>query len=350
MTENSTFTRKWCLLLIGLAVWVGLIFLQSCTNAQQFPKIIVTTVPPTVLPSSTPAPSTSTGQPGFTPTKTTTRMILSSPIATQGTTPTNTPFPRGLAHYFLKYNPKATPDMPPAYSISSWDMWRSIIPATPVAATPQFIAYPPPAELATNAQDLFIQAGCVSDQYNIACPPESPLSRFDCRRIFTDLSWLAYPAAQDISLVAQCFTKIDYREKAPDDLYFLGCAFQSKAGYIFKIQEEYVLANTIEQMQELFLPIESASAALSYAQMMTGLRADFTPSFDPTLLYLQASIQGTHVTEVDGSYIMNLYHNHECGCEPWITSEVMLQVDRDGTITWKSARPVYFTTGYSCAD
>ncbi len=84
--------------------------------------------------------------------------------------------------------------------------------------------------------------------------------------------------------------------------------------------------------------------------MMTGLRAYFTWSFDPTLIYLQESIEATHVTEEEGSYLVNLYHTRGCGCEPWMTSEVIIQVDRDGTVTWKSAFPVYFTTGFSCAD
>jgi hypothetical protein len=277
-------------------------------------------------------------------------MILTSPTTTTNITPTDTPFPRDLEHYFLKYDPDATPNIPPTGSISMWNIWGNSIPATPVEATPQFVAYPPPADLASNAQNLFLQAGCIKDQYNIYCPPESQLSRFDCWWIFADTSWIAFPTNQDLSLVAECSTEIDYWEKAPEDLYIAGCAFQFKVGYIFKIKEEYVLVNTIEQMKEQFIPIESSSAALCYAQMMTGLHAYFDPSFDPTLLYLQESIEGTHVTEPDGSYIMNLYHTRECGCEPNMTSEVMIQVDRDGTITWNHAIPVYFTTGFSCAD
>ncbi|NJD57912.1 MAG: hypothetical protein C3F13_13110 [Anaerolineales bacterium] len=68
-----------------------------------------------------------------------------------------------------------------------------------------------------------------------------------------------------------------------------------------------MLANTTEQMAEFFIPIKGASEALSYAHMMTGLQAEFEPSFDPSLRYLQESIQGTLVTEADGRYIMNLY-------------------------------------------
>ncbi len=100
----------------------------------------------------------------------------------------------------------------------------------------------------------------------------------------------------------------------------------------------------------MFVPLDSSAQALAYAQMLTGLQAVFAPAFDPTVLYLQATIQGTHVTEVEGGYRMNLYHTKICGCEPWMTSEVTLQVDRDGTLIWKSALPVYFSTGYNCVD
>jgi hypothetical protein len=350
MAENSTPIRKWSLLFIGLASWMSINFLQACTNGEQVPQVFVTTASRTLPPSSTPAPATPSKRPGLNPSKTATRIILPSPTTTTNITPTRTPFPRDLEHYFLKYDPNATPAMPPIWSISMWNIWGNSIPATPVEATPQFVAYPPPADLATDAQDLFVQAGCIEDQYNIYCPPESPLSQFDCWWIFADPSWIAYPTNQDPSLVAECNTEVEYREKAPEDLFIAGCAFRFKVGYIFKIKEEYVLVNTIEQMKELFIPIESSSAALSYAQMMTGLQAYFNLSFDPTLLYLQESIEGTHVTEVDGSYSMNLYHTRGCGCEPNMTSEVTIQVDRDGTITWNNAMPVYFTTGFSCAD
>jgi hypothetical protein len=350
MAENSTYIRKWSLLFNSLAGLMSIIFLNACTNVEQLPLITITTAHSTLPPSFTPAPAAYTKQPASTPSKTATQMILPSPTSTTTITPTHTPFPRDLDHYILKYDPNATPDIPPIWSISVSNIWGNSIPATPVEVTPQFIAYLPPADLATNAQDLFIQAGCIVDQYNIYCPPESQLSRFDCWWIFADTSWIAYPMNQDLSLVVECSTEIDYSEKAPEDLYIAGCAFQFKVGYIFKIKEEYVLVNTIEQMKELFVPIESSSTALSYAQMMTGLNAFFDPSFDPTLLYLQESIEGTHVSEVAGSYIMNLYHTRVCGCEPNMTSEVMIQVDRDGTITWNNAIPVYFTTGFSCAD
>ena len=349
MPEYSNRIRKWNLLFTGLAGLISIIFLQACTNVKQIPQISATTAPPTYTPSFTPAPATATRQPSPTPSKTATRMILPSPT-TASLAPTRTPFPRSLDHYFLKYDPKATPNMPPEWSVSMWNIWAGYIPATPVEATPQFIPYPPPADLAGNAQDLLNQAGCKLDNHKAYCAQDSPLSRFNCHSRVADPSWIAFPTMPDISLVGECGTEIDYRETAPEDLYIQGCAFRSKAGYIFKIKDEYVLVNTIEQMKALFVPIGSATEALSYAQMMTGLQAYFALSFDDSLLYLQASIEGTHVTEIEGSYFMNLYHTRGCGCEPWMTSEVMIQVDRDGTITWKSAIPVYFTTGFGCAD
>jgi hypothetical protein len=348
MTENPTHIRIMRLLFICLVGLMSILFLPACTQAEQIAQITETVPPPTLLPSATPVPPTLTQPP--LPSKTATLTRQPSPTVKASATPTSTPFSRSLEDYFLKFDEKATPNIPFPWSVTMWNIWGDTIPAMPVEATPQFISYPAPAELTNNAQDLFLQAGCKEGEYLVECDPDSPLPAFNCQWWVGNLFSIPFPATPELSPVVECPVEFEDWEKAPEDLYIMGCAFRMKQGVIFKENEAYILVNTVRQMKELFGPIESATEALSYAQLMTGLSARYELSFDPTLLYLQASIEGTHVTEEAGSYSMNLYHTRWCGCEPMMTSEVILQVDRDGTITWKSARPVWFTTGYSCAD
>lgn len=343
MAEISPRKQRQPRFLILLAGLLSVILLSACVTVQPNTPASTTGAPTTSPPSATPAPAT--------PSPTVTRTALPTPSPTATTHLTHTPFPRDLAYYFLTYDPNARPDLPPSsYSISMWNIWHDSIPVTPVDVTPQFSSYPAPSDLATHAQELFLQTGCKEGEYLVECEQTSPLYAFGCQWWAGDMFALTFPMMADISFVARCPTSVEYDEKEPQDLYISGCAFRMKAGYIIKIKDDYVLVNTFEQMKALFVPIESPTQALSYAEMMTGLDPRFELAYDPDLLYLQSSIEGTHVTESDGSYQMNLYHSQVCGCEPWMTSQVIVQVDRDGTITYLSAIPVYFTTGYSCAD
>ncbi|MEJ2709872.1 MAG: hypothetical protein P8074_19840 [Anaerolineales bacterium] len=250
----------------------------------------------------------------------------------------------------MVYDENATPRIPPGISVSMI-IWGQTIPATPVASTPQFVLHPTPAGLTTSTHDRLIQAGCHLDDSIFAnCDADSPLTDFDCSSIVNP-EWITFNPGQDLALVAACWKLYENMDKIPEDaLYVVGCAFRQTVGYIFQNDKQYVLINTPEQMQERFAPIESASEALSYAQMMTGLHAYFDFSFDPSLLYFQESMDGTQVTVADAGYRMNLYHSQVCFCEPWVTSQVDIEVARTGQITWRDAKPVYMTTGFSCAD
>jgi hypothetical protein len=249
----------------------------------------------------------------------------------------------------MVYDINATPNIPPRYSVSWW-IWGNTIPATPIEATPQFISYPPP-EIPSNTDDLLLEAGCEKpSHYDVSCAQDSPLNAFNCFFI-TDPKQIYFKPEANFSMIAGCDIRAEDWENPPEGtIYISGCAFKFKQGYIFKVKGEYSLVDTIEGLNDLFIPIKHPDKALSYAVMRTGLKAIFDFTYDPTLLYLQNSIEGTHITEEGGGYVMNLFHIEGCGCEPWITSQVEIRVDRSGKITWMDAIPVYMTTGFSCVD
>ena len=251
----------------------------------------------------------------------------------------------------MNYDPQATPRIPPTGSVSMM-IWGEAIPATPVAATPQFVLHPPPY-LSENDPNLLAQAGCEISPHTLdaTCAPDSPLNQYGCF-FLTYPEWIHFKKpAPEVSLVATCYQYIEDPEDAPQGaIHIVGCAFKKIPQYIFQVQGEYVSVDTIQELQELYLPLESAAQALSYAQLRTGLHAYFDLSYDPTLLYLQDTIESTQVTEIAAGYRMNLYHKTGCSCEPWITSQVILEVGQNGEVAWKEAKPVYMTTGFGCAD
>jgi hypothetical protein len=124
-----------------------------------------------------------------------------------------------------------------------------------------------------------------------------------------------------------------------------------RVGHIFKVDDNYVLVNSAAEMQGMFAPIDSPEEALSYTQLLTGLRAEyeFKPRFGKQM-FLQEVVQDTHVTDLGHGYFVHLYHSPTLGCGPYITSQVDVIVDRDGTITWMGATPVYVDLHMMCLD
>jgi hypothetical protein len=228
--------------------------------------------------------------------------------------------------------------------------WGEAIPVKPVFSTPQFIPYPTPQGTAPSPNPL-LSFGCELDDWGWAtCPPDNPLQRFGCD-FLVDPRGLASGLAPDASLVAICKIRTEEHEAAKiTGLYLSGCAFRTSNQYIFEIGGQYILVSSLAELQQRFTPIDSSQAALSYAQLATGLDATYSFDYDPTLMYFQESISGTHVIQVGNSFEMNLNNLASCSCEPWFNTQVTIRVSRSGQITWGSAVPIYMTTGWSCAD
>lgn len=254
-----------------------------------------------------------------------------------------------MESYGLVYDPNATPDIPPSSSVIM-PIWGNAIPLKLIEGTPEFIVTPYPEALA-DPRSLLEAAGCqVSELGYAECPPESPLAVFGCEYI--NIRAGVYPdLGTEWLFVGTCYTPYeDELQPRKEYLFRSGCAFRRNVAHIFKVGEQYLLISTPEALRTFFGPIESPEEALTYAQLMVGLPAQFSFEYDDTLLYFQETITGTQVTEMDDGYLLNLFHFQICLCEPWINSQVMIQVSRVGEITWLEAIPLWMTTGFSCAD
>jgi hypothetical protein len=229
-------------------------------------------------------------------------------------------------------------------------IWGSALPVKSISFVPRFIDSPSP-RLPAGRQQLLEEAGCELQRgSSIECAQDSPLNRFGCEWIY-DTGGIDFGLTPSYPLIAEClYTPENLNEPRDHHLFRLGCAFKVDTGYIFKIDDDYVMVDSEDELQELFTPIEDAYEALSYAQALTGLRAIYEFAYDRYLIYFQKAIEGTRITEQNGSYLINLYHIAYCGCEPFITSEVPIVIDHNGQVTWDGAVPVFMTTGFSCAD
>jgi hypothetical protein len=239
-----------------------------------------------------------------------------------------------------KYN--ASPRLPPDYSVSR-GIWPEGIPAAPIRGEPQFIDHPEP-ELFSIDEALIEEAKCsrrLSGTY-LDCTFTSPLMAFDCHgfRLPVEITSGLEP---DYPIVAECLYEPNDTDEANDEyVYRAGCLYADNIGYIFEIDEEYVLVNTAEEMQELFAPIESPEEALAYAQMLTGMQArqDFYLEPEHTV-YFTSVLEDTYVTQTDPGYVVHLYHSQVCGCDTYLTSKVDVIVNRNGAMAWGDTSPAY---------
>jgi hypothetical protein len=245
----------------------------------------------------------------------------------------------------MVYNENATLEIPPAGS-NAMLFWGQALPVMPVESTPEFISYPTP-QPPSDSGDYLVQEGCRLNEYGfIACPQDSPLSQFGCD-YFHEPQGIDSGLGPNIPLVATCEKETEEWEAAKaGGVYLSGCAFQREIHYIFNNEDDYVLVSS-EESSKTWLPIDSPAEALSYAQLVTGLEAFYGFTYDPTLMYFAESVEGSHVTQTDGGFEMNLFNFAACSCEPWINSQITIRVDQAGLVTWVDAVPVFMTTGWA---
>lgn len=333
---------------------LGLLFLTVCTSTTQITGYPVPgedySPPPQETATPYPAPRKSTPYPTrpvrmITPVIRETRFI-----------PTMKPLSMNLADHGRVYDAKATPQFPIRQSVS-WPIWGTAIPARPIKGKPKFIDHPIPKGLATADPAALTEAGCKRYDMSVDCDL-SRLGNFGC----TDINYpdqVYFQPQPDLELVATCLTRTDGSESSAEDaVYLKGCPstpYQQvdldQVGFFFKTGEEYLLINKFEDLRDQFSPIKSAAEAISYAQLATGLRAYFRPLFDTDFsydrLYLQKKIDETRAVKTWNGYRVNLFHIPECICSD-IFSEVIIEVRRDGSIEWVSAKPVAIQTFRSC--
>lgn len=344
-------------LTVLLAALMGLVLLPACARGSQTPAAVLPEVTAVIR---TPEPTlTATRAPTVTHTRAPTRTATSTPSPSVAPTLTAltltvTPFPRSLDAYGITYDPQAEAEIPFRRS-AAMPIWENALPLQPVEVTPEFVRYPVPDGLRPVDSNEIIKAGCVPGIYGAyECAEDSPLRSYPCDHLIAPIAVpeeLLLAPHPDGAVVAECITRTDNWETAEGSgLYITGCAFRGWVGYILNTGNGYVLVDTPEALRQQFAPVESAAEAISYAQMLTGLEADFDPAYDPSLLYLQERIVGTHAVEEGEIYRINLFHRPGCFCEPYIYSQVTVQVGRDGALKWTGAEPYALTTGFGCAD
>ena len=258
--------------------------------------------------------------------------------------------PRTMDAYGFEYDPSSKPSLPPSLSLCL-SIWPGKgLPLSTIEGEPTFKARSAPEPQFSAGENLRQVACMQGDGLDIRCQGDSPLHNFDCESLLTSRG--VYSDVGPVQgLIASCgYSPPSWEEPSEDYIYRVGAAFKQDIAYFFFVDGVLQLIRTPAQLRELFAPINSPAEAINYAQLATGLTATYRLTPQPEYLYFYDPIDVTRVEPGTTGYHLFLYHFQDCGCEPWVNSEVELSVDRDGTITWVGARPWSMTIGFSCAD
>jgi hypothetical protein len=111
--------------------------------------------------------------------------------------------------------------------------------------------------------------------------------------------------------------------------------------YVILQDGQFKLIKNIEELQQVFAPIESSLEALSYALMVTQLKAYYGQKLNPTYRYYADVIEDTHVVDTKEGYNMLLYSHKTFGCSSHPVSTTSVTVKTNGMISYPSQRLAY---------
>jgi hypothetical protein len=342
MQHEETMLSRLILIFLGRMSLLGMVCLTGCAREMERPPAIArSTSTPTPQPATRTAPPTRTPDPTAAPTGGSGNQAYDEWLATR---------PRHMEAYGFEYDPSAEPVLPVFDSVCM-PIWRGMtLPLRSIGGEPFFFARPTPEAVFSTEKNL-IMLGCMDgESSDLYCRVDSSLLDYDCETLF-NVPGVYADTGPVQGLTAICGSSPASRDEPRDAyLYRTGAAFMQDIAYFFLVDNSLRLIKTPSDLMELFTPIKSPEEAVNYAQLVTGLVAEYQLVPQPEYIYFYDPVDATRVETTTEGYRVFLFHYPGCGCEPWVNSEVELLVNRDGKITWLGAKPWSMTIGLSCAD
>lgn len=140
-------------------------------------------------------------------------------------------------------------------------------------------------------------------------------------------------------------------DEPPDPAYFrrppgLDSRFRS---FVVFLKDEYRLIIKQSEFREIFVPVESAEEALSYAMGMTSFWAEYSIDPNANVKYLVDVIEETYVEETPAGYVVHLFDSdRRMGCVTDTIYAVDVLVTPEGEIEVINREAVF--TRDACYD
>jgi hypothetical protein len=208
--------------------------------------------------------------------------------------------------------------------------------------TPAVINHPAPT--LTTDYSAFVEAGCAEGAST--CELDQFLADFGCNQISPASNYLgglspAYPIALcEVQPYAEESAAVDLIQ-GKDYFYNSGGLFPVYIRYLIARDGEFQLIRNLNELRDIYAPIETPEEALSYALAATDLSAYYGLERNPDYKYEVETLEDTHVETTEGGYLLHLYDYQVFGCGPHWTSTVDVQVTTDGALTILDQDHVY---------
>lgn len=123
--------------------------------------------------------------------------------------------------------------------------------------------------------------------------------------------------------------------------YYTGGLFGRYVRYIIVQDGAFRLIKSGDEFREIYAPIETPEEALSYVLALEDLSAYYGLAYTPGYKYEVDTIEDSYVLPEGDGYRLHLYAYQLAGCGPHWTSEVEVQVTRDGAVQEMSRKPSF---------
>lgn len=123
--------------------------------------------------------------------------------------------------------------------------------------------------------------------------------------------------------------------------YYTGGLFGSYVRYLLVQDGAFRLFKSEDEFREIYAPIETTEEALSYVLAVENLSAYYGLQYYAGYRYEVDTIEDTYVTSEDGGYRLHLFYYALTCCGPHWTSEVEMQLTREGLVREISHKPIF---------
>ncbi len=124
-------------------------------------------------------------------------------------------------------------------------------------------------------------------------------------------------------------------------LYTYGCMNPTAFCLIVKVDSTYRMANTLNDLKEIYAPIETKEEALSYVLAYSGKEALYEFTVENNFRTFVNTINTTSVVEANDAYEVNLFDYQLCGCGPHSYLMFIYTLKKTGDIIEKDLIKLY---------
>lgn len=219
-------------------------------------------------------------------------------------------------------------------------LWRGD-PVRPVFGPHLFVNHEKPRP---QEPPLYAEWGCApgDDVGLVTCAKDSPITALGCQLIAAPPDVAAFLSNKAEPVVSCALVALNESNEEAGFGHIM-CSGGVGWSYVFEVDGEMIVADSLADMQALFAPIETPEEALAYASLVADEHARFEfPLAAPNIVYYERVIEDSYARPEGDNFRVLLHKTNYCGCGTSDdTFQVEIIVSPDGALTYDQRNLVY---------